>query len=282
MIGLLELLAARGFMTDPRRAKLVRHKDLRFDIEGLVRDGLLEKYQEFQGDKIFDGCDQIVAFVGEDGTKSRFVGVFDVGPRRPAKEAADLANPETPVWMKGAKYWYRTTRRSEFRELENRLIIDWGSATRAWHQWFRDRPVLEIRQLGRLLPPFWDYLHVNLTHRELKALALHPEAHRDWVAGLSAVGGVYLVVSTITGQQYVGSATGERGIWQRWREYAESGHCGNSKLAELCTSDSRHPDAFTFSILEPFSLTTTRDVALKQEAFFKRKLGSRAFGLNDN
>jgi len=184
--------------------------------------------------------------------------------------------------MRGAKYWYPTSRRKEFHDLENRLVIDWGLGTRAWHQWFVNREVLEIRQKGRSLPPFRDYLQVNLTLRELRELRQYPEAHRDWIAGLSAVGGIYLIVSTVTGQQYVGSATGGGGIWQRWQTYAKTGHCRNSRLVELCIADPRHPEAFTFSILEAFSRTTARDAALAQEAFFKRKLGSRAFGLNEN
>jgi len=154
MIGLLELFTARGFTPHRRRVKLVRHKDGRINIEGLIRRGLFEKYQQFQGDTIFDGCEQIVAFVGERGTKSRFVGVFDVEARRPATKTADFVDPQAPAWIRGAKYWYPTTRRNEFQDLENRLVIEWGKGTRAWHQWFVDREVLEIRQKGRSLPPF--------------------------------------------------------------------------------------------------------------------------------
>ncbi len=61
--------------------------------------------------------------------------------------------------------------------------------------------MLEIRPEGRSLPPFRDYLAVHLTFRELRHLVEQPDAHRDWVAGLKAVGGIYLVVSTLTGEQ---------------------------------------------------------------------------------
>lgn len=282
MLGLLELLTSRGFVPNRRRVKLVRHKDARFDLEELLRQGWLERYQQFQGGTIFDGCEQIISFIGEEGMKSRFVGVFDVGPRRPAAKADKSSVPGIPAWMDDATYWYPTTRRTEFADLENRLVIDWGGSARSWHQWFSDREVVEIRARGRSLRPFGDYLKVHLSFRELRELAQHQEAHRDWVAALSAVGGVYLIVSTVTGAQYVGSATGERGIWQRWQDYADSGHCGNARLVSLCASAPEHPEAFMFSILEVFSRTTARNIAQAQEAFFKRKLGSRAFGLNEN
>jgi len=123
---------------------------------------------------------------------------------------------------------------------------------------------------------------VHLTFEDLQGLAQQREAHRDWVAGLSAVGGVYLIVDSLTGEQYVGSATGNSGIWQRWCEYAKSGHGGNLGVKALCAQSTGHPAAFRFSILETFSRTTARDEALEPEAFFKQKLGTRAFGLNAN
>lgn len=279
MIGLTELLCARGFAPTASRVKLVRHADARFDLEEIVRKGWLERYQQYQGKPIFDKCDQIVAFVGEEGMKSRFVGVFDIGKRRPATEGPRRP-AQMPAWM-DARYWYDVTRRPGFEDLENRVIINWNNA-RAWHQWFGERELLEIRALGRTLPPFRDYLKVHLSFAELQVLANESDAHQDWVSALRAVGGVYLIVSTVDGRQYVGSATGERGLWQRWSQYAKTGHCNNTRLAKLCRADSKHPNAFMFSILETFSRTTGKEVALRQEAFFKGKLGSRAFGLNEN
>jgi hypothetical protein len=280
MIGLSELLAARGFSPDRRKIKLVRHADPRFDLEELVRRGWFERYQQSQGKPIFDRCEQIVGFIGEEGTRSRFVGVYEIGNRLPFAKAPIGAEP-IPDWMADAKYWYEAHRRLGFEDLENRLVVDWGSGTRSWHQWYSDKEVVEIRAKGRLLPPFQDYLKVNLSFGELEELVRLAAAHRDWVAALRAVGGVYLIVSR-DGRQYVGSATGENGLWQRWAEYAKTKHCGNAKLVQLCETDQSYPSGFTFSILETFSRTTARDIALQQEAFFKRKLGSRAFGLNDN
>lgn len=282
MLTFSEFLKARGYSPDEHHVKMVRHRDSRFDVEDLLRSGHFERYQQFQSGTIFDGCEQIIAFIGEEGSKSRFVGVFDVGSRQHASQAQPPRGANPPKWIAGAKYWYPIVRRPGFADLENRIVIDWGKGTRSWHQWFKEREVLEVRPEGRFLPPFRDYLRVHLSMSELRALANNPGAHADWVASLRAVGGIYLIVSSQTGQQYVGSATGDEGIWQRWQMYAKTGHCGNSRLVELCAADKRHPGAFMFSILEPFSRTTARDVALAQEAFFKRKLGSRAFGLNDN
>ncbi|MBI3372638.1 MAG: hypothetical protein HY017_12915 [Betaproteobacteria bacterium] len=74
----------------------------------------------------------------------------------------------------------------------------------AWHQWFADREVVEIRPFGRALPPFRDYLRVHLSFDDLGRLVGQPDAHRDWVA-LSAGRGIEWHPSArrINGQQCV-------------------------------------------------------------------------------
>lgn len=283
MIGLSELLASRGFVPDPKRVKLVRHKDSRLDLEALRSAGWFETYQQFQAKPVFDGCDQIVAFIGEDGFDSRFVGIYGVGVRSTADQSLLPECCPHPEWAAPGNLYYPLQKRSGFEDLEDRVVVDWGNAALAWHQWFTDRSVLEIRPQGRALPPFRDYLRVHLRFSHLVHLAAQPGAHRDWVAGLSAVGAIYLIVNGLTGEQYVGSATGNGGLWQRWCEYAKSGgHAGNLRLKAACAESTGCPAAFKFSILETFSRNLAREEALSLEAFFKQKLGTRAFGLNAN
>ena len=282
MISLSELLAARGFRPDSKRVKLIRHKDARFDLEELRGAGWFETYQKFQSKPVFDGCDQIIVFLGERGASARFIGVYDVGPRSAADPTLLPSECPHPEWAKAGTSYYPLKKCSGFEDLEDRVVIDWGKAALAWHQWFTDRPVLEIRAQGRGLSPFRDYLRVHLRFDDLVRLATQPEAHHDWVAALSAVGAIYLVVNGTTGEQYVGSATGTGGLWQRWCDYAKTGHAGNLLLKVACAKGTGCPGAFSFSILETFSRTVAREEALSIEAFFKHKLGSRAFGLNAN
>lgn len=110
----------------------------------------------------------------------------------------------------------------------------------------------------------------------------HPEAHHEWRSQLSAVAGVYLILAESIGHLYVGSATGEAGIWGRWESYAKTGHASNSKLRALLASDSAYPEAFRFSILQILPKTMAREAVIEREARYKQKLGSRASGLNDN
>ena len=96
------------------------------------------------------------------------------------------------------------------------------------------------------------------------------------------MGGVYLILATTTGQQYVGSATGTSGLWDRWQDYATTGHGGDAALRSLVACDSAYPQAFQYSVLYVFPKTLTEAEALERERRYKDKLGSRAYGLNLN
>jgi len=72
--------------------------------------------------------------------------------------------------------------------------------------------------------------------------------------------------------QYVGSATGEEGFWQRWQDYLTTGHGGNKVLIR----DQRDARNAMVSILEVSgSVEIERDI-INQEMLWQRKLGTRA------
>lgn len=285
MISLLELLRSRGFEPNVKRVKMMRHKDSRYgDVDSLRKHGWFELYQSIQKPATLRGRDQIVAFIGEDGgLASRFIGVYDILSRSPAEQHPLPDDCPFKEWNApgSGSLFHELRKRTGFEDMEDRVIVDWE--VRRWDLQLKDKPVLEIRPSGRKLEPFRDYLRVDLKFEELRYLAANADAHRDWVSGLSAVGAIYLVVNQKDGQQYVGSATGRDGLWQRWRNYAHDGHASNKRLQELCeTPGAGCPEAFRFSILETFSRNHAPKEALKLESFFKNKLGSRAFGLNEN
>ncbi len=63
--------------------------------------------------------------------------------------------------------------------------------------------------------------------------------------------GVYLIFDKKKGKCYVGSASGQGGLWQRWRAYAETGHGGNADLkAVLEENGLGHSDNLQYSVLE--------------------------------
>lgn len=279
-LKLSDILRLSELELPPGRVKVVRHRDSRFDIEEILRTGWIETYQQYQGDAVFENCDILLSFIGEADNRSRFLGVFEVKGRRPARSVPPPAGLPNVDWVGGAKYWYDVRPRSELSDLQHRLVIGWSG--RIWHRWLTEFDVLEIRPRGRVLQPFHDYSRVHLSYNQLMQLDASASAHRDWIASLSAVGGVYLIVSSATGAQYVGSAFGADGIWGRWCGYLGNGHGGNKLLRALCESDEKHPNALSFSILDTFSTSMGKEEAIALENLYKSKLGSRAFGLNAN
>ena len=82
--------------------------------------------------------------------------------------------------------------------------------------------------------------------------------------------------------QYVGSASGGNGIWSRWEGYARTGHNGNKALKALAKKNSQFANNFTYSLHHVFPRTVSKNDVLRYESLLKNKLGSRAFGLNEN
>ena len=281
-IGLIDILKLAGF-DDTLPWKLVRHQDNRYPVKELLRQEWFELYQSYQRKPIFHNIEQIASFYGMPGTRAGFFGIYKVIGHSPGKTGPTLdACPWSKEWHRSAKFFYCLERDRRFNDLRDRLVIDWGSATRSWVQKPANKRVLEIREPGRRLPPFEDYLEFSLTYSQLCDLFKNEEAHREWRARLSAVGGIYLILDEKSGQMYVGSASGEGGFWGRWRQYATTGHGGNALLKKLMKNDPSCTHAFRYSVLQILPKTMAKEEILRHEAIYKMKLGSRAKGLNLN
>jgi len=276
-LGIVDLLLLRGF--DPTRpTKLVRHQDARYDVHDLMRRGWLDFYQATQSRPVFDNCERIVSFIGSRGTKARLIGVYRVLGRRDGRRMQPP--PGFPPDLGTFRYYYDLEREAGYEDLENRVVIEWGRGALAYVQRLSNKEVVEVLPRGQPRPVFRDYLEFTLAHAELKELYDHEDANREWRSRLAAVAGIYLILATTTGAQYVGSAHGTEGIWGRWAAYARDGHGGNKLLKHLIGKDSAYPEAFSYSILQILPKSFARSEVLAWEQRYKEKLGSRATGLN--
>lgn len=267
MITIQELLYNRGLPRDAA-VKLVRHKDNRVDLYNMYRidrQGFLD-YQSTQAKPIFDGVEYVVTFIGENGKFARFIGVFKIENKR---ETTDNL------------LWYDMSEVDGFDDLKERVLIRWENG-RAWHQWIRNEMDVQEILPGLNYKRFTDYYDLILTFSELHEIVEY--GYTDWKIALSAIKAVYLITDNHTGKLYVGSAYGDEGLWGRWREYVQTGgHGGNKSLRALMTEDSDYAAKyFQFSILILLNKSVTADESIAKETLFKRKLGSIAFGLNNN
>jgi len=123
--------------------------------------------------------------------------------------------------------------------------------------------------------------NVNVAYQTLKHIVENNIA--SWKSALSKVKGVYLIVDTLSGKQYVGSAYGEDCIWQRWSEYAKNGHGGNIELKEILLNNGlEYRNYFKFSILEVCNMNLGNDYIIGRETYWKEVLMTRRFGMNKN
>lgn len=266
MITIQELLFNRG-LEKTAKIKLVRHKDKRQDLYNLYRtnyDRFLD-YQNSQSKNVFHKVDYIVSFIGEEGHRSRFIGVFKVLDEEKIQED---------------EYRYNMARVQGFEDLVERVIINWKTAI-SWNQWIKNEmEVIEI-QPGLHYKQFTDYSDFILDFHELKEIVNNQ--YSDWKRMLSITKGIYLISDTFSGKLYIGSAYGEDGIWGRWANYiGTNGHGNNKTLKEQINLDPSYARHFQFSILMLLSRTVTADEAIKKERLFKNKLGTNSFGLNNN
>ena len=177
--------------------------------------------------------------------------------------------------------FYKLERIPLLEQYRNRLVIDWGKNSQTYIQKRLDKPVSEIYPQGFVsLFPGWD--KVYLSYKELQEIINNPDGNKDWYEYLSRHAGVYVIHDKSTGDQYVGSAYGGSGIWSRWQGYARTGHNGNKALKALAGQNKDFANNFVFSLHHVFSKTISKNEVIAYESLLKEKLGSRAFGLNEN
>lgn len=194
--------------------------------------------------------------------RAAYKGVGETDMPRPHAEGVDEA---------GTYDFYDVQELETFNALAGRLFIDWGKGTRTWIQRadFQEKIVIELRIAFKedTFPGFLEFAEPLS-----KIEALPP----GWITALKSVKGIYLLTCPKTKEQYVGQANGENGFWQRWVEYARTGHGGNIGLK------SHDPSDYQVSILEFVGSQVTDEELCHMEERWKRKLQSREMGLNRN
>lgn len=249
--------------------RVLRHRDTQSDLWELRKSGAFDAFQNGQNWDVFGSARLLVSFIAEHNKFAKFVGVWEVlGKHRNSEGGFSYTTRELPG----------------YESLSGRLVVGWGGGTRSWAQRMDRAGDKEVFQL---LPPhyvmdFPGFYNVMLSYRDLKEMIENPESNREWHRMLASISGIYVILDKHSGKQYIGSAYGAGGIWARWRSYAQCPSGGNKLLNKLLSARPKAYRDFQFSILRVLEAGAIRDEVLEQEAIIKRKLGSRAFGLNDN
>ena len=269
MIRLLDLISLAGVTLTDYKIHCATTGSKSTPLEAFF-DGKFREWQEDQNQRNFE-CAQILSLIHLGADRWLFGGVYSV---EGVTQHTDGPKP---------KYRYATSELPGMEDLVGRVVVQFDKTFRA--SYLRDSSygeklaVREIRQERLSVGDFPGYNGVLVSRRLLRTIIR--EEIPSWRSALSSVSGVYLIVDTTNGKQYVGSACGVGGIWQRWSAYANNGHGGNKELVLLLQRNGEeYADNFQYSILEVSDLYTSQESALERESHWKKVLCSGAYGYN--
>ena len=240
-----------------------------------------QDWQEHQTNKNF-GRDYILSLIYYDRDIWMFGGIYKVLSKNPAPIKLDNGKDgwkyQTKLVDKATEYIGRVffKFKKEFRASYPVLELDPKNG-----EPIAEMPLSHILEKRVALTDFLGFDSVNIDYKTLKYIV--SDNILSWKSALSNVKGIYLIVDTYTGKQYVGSAYGDECIWQRWSNYAKDGHGGNVELKELLkTNGADYKYNFKYSILEVCNMNLGNQYIISRENHWKEVLLSRQFGLNLN
>lgn len=188
-------------------------------------------------------------------------------------------------WDSSKMVWYYELQEDErSKEFNGRIVVSFVRPGRQSYlkadSWASDIHLSEIYPTKLDVGDFPGYKYLNISKYVLDAIV--EKQVQTWKTALENVAGVYLITDKISGKLYVGSATGEGGIWQRWVSYSKTGHGGNVELKNLTKGNILHSNGFSFSILEIADTHASPEQILSRESHWKTVLQTREHGLNSN
>lgn len=240
-----------------------------------------KNWQEHQTNKNF-GRKYILSLVYYEKDIWMFAGIYEVLPVKPVPVQNDIGwtgwKYETKLADKATDYIGRAFFRfkKEFRASYPVLELDPKNG-----EPIAKMPLSHILDKRVAISDFVGFDKVDVDYKTLKYLV--SDNISSWKTALSNVKGIYLIVDTLTGKQYVGSAYGDECIWQRWSNYAKTGHGGNAEFKELLSKNGQeYVHNFKYSILEVCNMNLGNEYIIERETHWKEVLLTRKFGLNKN
>lgn len=203
-----------------------------------------------------------------------------------------LDTPPIPISKGNWEGWKYETKLTDVQsDLIGRVVFEYKKEYRASYPNFELVPTSGIAPSEMVVRCIFDkkasiddfkgFDKINIKYQILKAII--DGNIISWKVALSNVKGIYLIVDTNTGKQYVGSAYGNDCLWQRWSSYAATGHGGNVMLKVLLEKHGEeYKYNFKYSVLEICNMSIGDEYIIGRETYWKEMLLTREFGLNDN
>ena len=269
ILTLHELLKAKDSSFDPKNCKLHFATTSGRNPLHVFFEGGFEKWQSNQSKRNFER-DFVIAVIQQHRWIWLFAGVWRV---------LDVAVDPS------GEFIYRTEPVPTFDPLVGRVLVEYEKGFRNSYPnaetCIDEMHVVEVLSERMAFRDFPGIGSVTLSFDDLRLVVR--QGLPGWKSPLSSFGGIYLIADGETGKQYVGQAPGKGGIWQRWVEYAETGHGGNVELRALLKEGRiERARKFQFVLLEVADPGASQEHLDARETYWKEALLTRGFGLNRN
>ena len=187
-------------------------------------------------------------------------------------------------FYKGVEYNFKTL--DKYKDLYGRVILHYHNGSQ---QMFRNaKGLIDELVVKEILPTkytgfeFPGYENVRLSFKDLETII--NGNYPSYKNALKNQKAVYLITDKLNGKLYVGKATGEDRLLQRWRDYIKTGHGKNKDLKKIFSKKGFEyiKNNFQYSILENYNSNVDDDYILERESYWKEVLKSRDHGYNCN
>lgn len=211
-------------------------------------------------------------------------------------------HPENDTWLFGgiwevvdkvqpfprtAGYPYTIVLCDAYKKFIGRLKITYAHRDRSvrnrMENYFPELVVKELLDEVITTYEFPGYKNLDVSFRDLEQV--YKKDSPAWKNALS-IKGIYLITDIKEKKTYVGKASGEYGIWQRWGNYITDGHGGDVALKELMNKNGGLDYArknYKFTLLETTNGLDEEHIDAR-ESYWKEVLLSRLLdnGYNRN
>lgn len=276
---LCQLLLERGVDISKQRVVLYRHKDQKYPLIKHIGTPALALYQANQKMPEMLGT-LVLSFFGHREDYGLLLGAWKVTGVMPTSEALNkgLLNGTFEKLGDEPSYFHILEEVDLLQQERLKLEIYFNPPAIVWRRVLKPKNSYPVRLLPDCPVPFPGLNNVSLVMSELRIALTDPV----WQRELSAIFAIYLITDEQSGRQYVGSAYGGQGLWQRWDDYVRTGHGNNVELIHALMEAPGRENEFRFTLLETLPTSTEPAAVIARESHWKIALGSRTHGLNRN
>ncbi|GEK34259.1 hypothetical protein [Kurthia sibirica] len=258
------------------RVKLIRYNlnDPGAGAAGAVN--LLFEYAQLQKPKFYEKIDYVLVFITAKGDSAKFIGCYSTTYLE-LSVSVDLFPKAFPIELlrNPTNVFHPLEKTSLFKDLENRLYIDWNTTKDIWYQTaLIDKPILYIKNSDKYV--YEGAQSILLTYKDLQEILSDPLLYSSWHKALRTMSAIYLITDLEEGTHFIGASYAPHNLLETWAYFTEDVSGGFDGISHYLASRPQRFKSFQFSILQVLpSMIEAEDVQLIIE-LYKRKLGKKA------